>query len=702
MTYFTFCIHNHQPVGNFDHVLQDAYEKAYWPFLLSLSKYPSIKLTLHTSGYLLDWIAGNHPEYIELLRDMVEAGQVEIMGGGYYEPILAVIPEADRISQITLLSDRIYELFNKRPRGLWLAERVWEPSLAASLRDAGVEYIIVDDYHFIKSGLERKDLGGYYVTEDQGKTIKVFPGSERLRYLIPFKPIESLVEHLKSLNGSLSNGNAAIYGDDGEKFGVWPGTYKWLYEDGWLDGFFKAIDESLQWLTPATFSEYIDRESPIGRVYLPTTSYREMGEWSLPPLSSKAYTELIHDLESWDRDERVLRFLQGGIWRNFFSKYPESNWMHKRMLKISAAVRSIEQSGGDAAVARRFLLKAQCNDAYWHGIFGGLYLPHLRGSVYENLIKAENHSAGGHDGVVIREDDIDADTFREIEIRSRDLNIFIDPDEGGGVVELDYRPKAINLSNTLSRWLEGYHHKLKAGMLPTGGEAASIHDMVLVKEAGLERYLSFDAFRRGSFIERVLGPDETIEAFIENAQRDMSHFHAGRFDADTGGPSVLLSKKGRVFGGDAVLKKELKVTGPASFSVAYDFDAGDVSHTINALRLRFCVELNLILPCCNGPACMYRFKPHNDPSDDIGLGSAKETHGISGVSLVDTHTGAKIDVEADKEATLWRHPVYTVSLSEAGFEKIFQGSRLLFLFPLILDEKGGVRVRFSVNIGDAS
>ncbi len=697
-TYFTFCIHNHQPVGNFDYVIQDAYEKAYWPFLSRLSEYPSIKLVLHTSGYLLDWIAAHHPEYIELLRGMVDAGQVEIMGGGYYEPILAVIPEADRVSQITLLSDRIYELFNKRPRGLWLAERVWEPSLASSLKDAGIEYIIVDDYHFIKSGLERKDLGGYYITEDQGKTIKVFPGSERLRYLMPFKPIESLIGHLKSLSGALKNGNAAIYGDDGEKFGVWPGTYKWLYEDGWLDGFFKAIDESLGWLTPATFSEYIDRESPLGRVYLPTTSYREMGEWALPPLSSKAYSELIHDIESWDRDERVLRFLQGGIWRNFFSKYPESNWMHKRMLKVSEAVRSLEQTGRDASAARRLLLKAQCNDAYWHGIFGGLYLPHLRGSVYENLIKAENDIRGKEEGISIKASDIDADTFPEIEIRAGDMNIFIDPAGGGGIVELDYRPKAINLSNTLSRWLEGYHHKLKTGSLATGAETASIHDMVLVKEAGLERYLTFDAVQRASFVERFLGPDETIEAFVENAHRDLAHFHAGRFDADIRDNSVVLSKKGRVFGCDAEIKKELKVEGPASFTVDYAFNAGDAAHTASALRLRFCVELNLILPCCNGPACMYRFNPQRDIPDDIGLGGTGETRGIKGVSLADTHTGAEITIDADREATLWRHPVYTVSISEAGFEKIYQGSRLLFLFPLLVDAKGDFRARFSVGI----
>mgnify|MGYP001572065226 CR=1 FL=1 len=94
MTYFLFCIHNHQPVGNFDHVLEEAYEKSYWPFLQLISRYPSVKMSLHNSGYLIDWLIENHPEYIELLRMMVNRKQVEIMGGGYYEPILPMIPEA--------------------------------------------------------------------------------------------------------------------------------------------------------------------------------------------------------------------------------------------------------------------------------------------------------------------------------------------------------------------------------------------------------------------------------------------------------------------------------------------------------------------------------------------------------------------------------------------------------------------------------
>ena len=107
---------------------------------------------------------------------MPNAGQVEIMGGGYYEPVLAVIPESRPHRRIqTDVREDSRRLRLCPFRELWLAERVWEPSMPTSLKKAGVEYLLVDDFHFIKSGLSRDVLGGYYVTEDQGNMVRVFP-----------------------------------------------------------------------------------------------------------------------------------------------------------------------------------------------------------------------------------------------------------------------------------------------------------------------------------------------------------------------------------------------------------------------------------------------------------------------------------------------------------------------------------------------
>lgn len=701
MTYFVFCIHNHQPAGNFDSVIEEAYRKSYLPFLQALSRHPSIKLSLHTTGFLLDWIIKNHPEYVDLLRAMVDSNQVEIMGGGYYEPVLSVIPERDRFRQITLFSDRIEDVFKTRPRGIWLAERVWEPTLPTAIKGAGLEYLVVDDYHFIKSGLTREDLGGYYITEDQGNVIKIFPGSESLRYLIPFKPVHELENHLKGLKGYLKKGNAAIYGDDGEKFGSWPETHKWVFEEGWLDSFFSMIERNLDWLTPLSLGEYLDREEPVGLIYLPTTSYMEMGEWSLPAEASRTYTRLMDEVKTWKDGDRLKRFLQGGIWRNFFSKYPEANWMHKRMLFVSKELsRRVAEEGlvGDLRKAEELLYRAQCNDAYWHGVFGGLYLPHLRTEVYRNLIQAEDYVIGTTPELsTVTVADFDADDHSECLMRTKDLNLFLSPANGGSMVELDFRPKAVNVSNTLTRWREGYHYKLedgiKEGSHDTG--AKSIHDMIKVKEEGLERYLRFDTARRASFVDRFLSEDITMDTFHSSRYSDSGDFHNGRYESEVKENRILLSRTGRVEDKDVSIKKIFKAEGHSSFRTEYIIK----SHA-PLPGIRFAVEFNLLLPACDGPATFYQMAPPLSVDDEIGLGSSGVKEGVEKVALADTYSGVVITIEPESPATLWRFPVHSVSLSEGGFEKIYQGSCLVFLFPLAFkggEMNAGFRVRAQLH-----
>ncbi len=703
MLYFLFCIHNHQPAGNFDFVLEKAYQDSYWPFLKALSKHPAIKLTLHNTGYLFDWMYEKHPEYVELLKKMVTRGQVEVMGGGYYEPVLSVIPEEDRIGQIRMMSHRFEEVFGTRARGIWLAERVWEPYLPNVISRAGLEYLLVDDYHFTKAGLTREELGGHYITEDQGNIVKIFPGNERLRYLIPFKPATELEEYLKGLRTSLKRGNAAIYGDDGEKFGVWPGTAKWVFDDGWLESFFEVIERNLDWLKPATFSEYIDAEKPLGRVYLPTTSYMEMGEWSLPHKASKAYMKLVEEVKLWQNGDLVNRFLQGGVWRNFFSKYPESNWMHKRMLQVSRKVQKCagESPQDDKRVsdAIHALYMAQCNDAYWHGVFGGLYLPHLRGEVYRNLIRAEVLAEPELKGAEARitTGDIDADGYDEAVITTGDLSIFISPEAGGSVQELDFRPREVNLSDTLTRWEEGYHFKLieaVAGGKVETEETSSIHDIVRVKEEGLEKYLKYDHVKRASFVDRFIGGGETFDSYFDNIYTELGDFNNSAYKLVSSRGSVLLSRDGLVGEAGVTVKKEITPLGRNSFAVDYT-----LTHSGGELPegLRFGVEINMILPCCDGPACFYQASPEASIAEgSIGLSSRGEAGSLERISLVDTYTGLIASIEPQGQASLWRHPIHTVSLSEGGFEKIFQGSCLLFLFPVEFGKEGmsvGLKVR---------
>ncbi len=128
---------------------------------------------------------------------LVARGQVEIIGGGYYEPVLASLPERDRIGQARRMSEELEALFGVRPVGAWLAERVWEPDLPTSLVAAGYDWTILDDAHFRAAAIPEEDLWGPYTTEDQGQLLRVFGTEQGLRYRIPFRNVEEVIDYLR-------------------------------------------------------------------------------------------------------------------------------------------------------------------------------------------------------------------------------------------------------------------------------------------------------------------------------------------------------------------------------------------------------------------------------------------------------------------------------------------------------------------------
>jgi len=699
MINFVFCIHNHQPVGNFDFVVEDAYQKAYWPFLRLLNEYPAIKMTIHNSGFLLEWIVKKHPEYIELMKEMVKRGQVEVMGGGFFEPILAVIPERDRIAQIKMMAHRIEELFGARPTGLWLAERVWEPTLPGTLNAAGVEYALVDDFHFIKAGLRPEALGGYFITEDQGKIVKLFPGSEALRYLMPFRDVAELEGYFDGLKDNAPQGYAAIYGDDGEKFGVWPGTHKLVFKDGWLKRFFEMIG-AMKDVKSLTLGRYADEAKPLGRVYLPTCSYMEMGEWSLPVEAAKEYHDTRESSDDGKSGKALRRFMQGGTWRGFFAKYPESNWMNKRMLSASGLLEKKRAENTLSAEALEeaatYLYKAQCNDAYWHGIFGGLYLPHLRTEVYKNILFAEDILSEGHHGEPSVElADVDADGHEEVIIRGGDSALFISPRHGGAAFEFDSESLHINAMNVLSRWPEAYHEKVLA--LSDEDEdksdgAKSIHDSVKSKEKGIKRFLITDSMRRGSLVDRFIPRGETHEAFVKGTCCDAGDFAEAEYEVKSTERGALFSRSASLGSRELSITKEVLVNKEGGFSLT-----SAISKTGEGVLdgYSYGLEFNVLLPGCDGPFSSFEVVGGDGAMDRFGLKESLDLKGLSSLRAVDGFTGAAFSLSMEREARVCSFPIYTVTLSEAGFERCFQGSSILLLFPMSL--RGEDEERFRVN-----
>ena len=702
--YFLLAVHNHQPAGNFEHVFIDGWRTCYGPFLDLLKRQPAIRCTLHYTGALIEWIEKNRPEGFGAIRELAARGQVELLGGGFYEPILPAIPFTDAQGQLRLMAEYLRERFGTEPRGMWLAERVWEPHLASILRDAGLDYTLLDDTHFVYAGLERGALKGYYLTEDQGRTLAVFPIDKGLRYLIPFNEPAAAIDYLRSL-AEKSPGSGVTLGDDGEKFGMWPGTYKWVYEEKYLERLFALLEENSGWIKMLTMSEYRDRFPPSGRIYLPTASYDEMMEWSLPAAVQSDFEKLLGELKKAKRHDRLSRYLRGGFWRNFLVKYPESALQRAKTLHVSRLVH--HDLPGDLE-ARKSLWRSQCNCAYWHGLFGGVYLNYLRHANYTNALRAEvaaDRAAHRRRGWVESERlDYDGDGKDEVLLRSAPVDAFISPGYGGSLFELDYKEKCFNLSNTMSRRPEAYHATMLAKTARRGTNAdapASIHDIAKTVPPRVRDALHYDWYLRRSFLDHFLGDGATLDAFARCDYPEQGGFvdqpyEIAGMEKGEGRAAVTLRRVGALHAHagrrEIEVAKTYALKGDGLLSVEYRV----ANSGRDPLDLWMGIEFNLTLLAGKSPDRVISYDGKRPAT--VKAGSKGEAEAVSRFELINRADGFSVHVFWEAEAGLWFFPVETVSQSEKGIDLNYQGTSLMPHLRFTLSPGGARGLSFTVRI----
>ena len=630
---FVFGLHLHQPVGNFDHVMADHVRDVYRPIIERATAAGFFPLTLHVSGPLLEWLEDHDTAWLDMIGRLATDGRLELLLAGFDEPILASLPRPDRLEQIGRMREYLQRRFGVQATGLWLTERVWQPELAADLATAGVEYALVDDRHFLASGFRHDELHRPHHTESDGQRVGLLAIDERLRYLIPFRPPEETASYLKQLRAQ--GRGLAVLADDGEKFGGWPGTKDWVYGSGWLDNFLKTM-ESLKTAgeIELTTGQRAFREVPSGGLaYLGTASYREMEKWALPPAAQRELTTLEEELGP-EQLAAASAFVRGGHWHHFLVKYPESNRMHKTMVALS----SLSRRRGDPPEARRAIGRAQCNDAYWHGVFGGLYLPHLRNAIWHQLAFAERELRRG-EPLAYEELDLDNDGYPELWIHSGQFSALVSPHRGGVVEVLTRFNDLINLADVLTRRRESYHEMPEQqaqghGESKTDG-TASIHD--IEKAARLKELPPVDAEPRAILVERLLSENVTSDDYAAAKYQPIRSWAAVPMAA---GVSVESDAITVVLQGPE-LDKRLKFDVAGCLDVAYTWDGAAHPNAI------FAPELSL--------------------ARDVPLRLQPETE-------------------------VWRSNITTVARSERGFEETVQGISLTPRWPARL---GGCSLEIS-------
>ncbi len=540
-----------------------------------------------------------------------------------------------------------------------------------------------------------------------------------------------------------------MMGDDGEKFGAWPGTFEYCWSnEHWVDRLFEAIKREAGWLSAVTPSEWLTGHRPTTRVYFPTASYVEMTEWVLPPDETPVFVGLLE--RARERGDPAARFLRGGFWRNYMARYREINDLHKQMLRASEKVEAMPESGlgGPARKARALdhLYQGQSNDCYWHGLFGGIYIVHMRMATLSHLIAAEDAAdmaassacedladaaaagaakAGGESPYGACLVDTDLDSLDEILVTSPGQTVIVDPAQGAGISSWDLRASRVALASVLRRRPEAYHARLVAhervaeesaigateaeavveGAVPGGHAAAAaadapktIHDTVNVKEPGLAAFLHYDRHERRSGLVHLLPVDgSTSMAHLARATYlELGDFVEGAFEpTEIAADSLVLRRLGQ-FELDGVSR-------PLAVTKTYTFDGDRMSPTLalevevenpgdSAVSFELAVEWNVnLLGGGHNPAAYYETETGERTPHDV----AGEVPPASRLAFGNDYEGVRIEATVEPAARLTWYPVETVSNSEGGFERVYQGSSLLFRWPVVLAPGG--RRAFAVS-----
>ena len=608
-----FFFHHHQPFEYSPALFEEACQKAYLPFLQVFERHPKFKLGLYYSASLYRFFESKHPEIMDLLEKLNSRRQVEFFTGAYYEPILTMLSQEDQLGQIKLLTDYLRKTFGAPCRGAWLPYKAWEQSLVTALVKSGVEYIMADDLQLKQSGARTPELGDYFVTEKDGDLLKVFPLMSGLSSQIPLKPLKEFAQHLYTL--VQENRKVLVVSKLGEEFGFTAGSANWIYQEEYLEKLLTALEQS-DLVRITTCGDYLEENTSHRRIYLK------------PYLDPKLEKEV------------------GGSFQNTLIKHEEANWIEKRgqllsrklkTLEVNQLFRSNQVRETKLNEARQALYAAQANYLYWIGNKGGLALPSQRRYAYEHFIKVEKIldelQRGGKKYVDLSVTDFDLDDSQEALASSDILSLGFSPRMAQSFFNFEYKPKAVNLFNTLSDYDRTNAEALLFSpvLVPV---RTSFRDFMLPLGTNLQIFGHSGQFEQNLWKER--------ENTLLPAKKPTTVTIRSIANGQVGEVPFKITKIATIIAGQAQVEFELEFENLGS----------------QEIEVSYATSLNFM---------PFLFRGNDLPEERIGFSDFK---------LVDDELKLGVTLEIGRKVDFFRQPVYSVVRSEHRSGKVIEGQEL--------------------------
>ena len=633
--------HAHVPYGSDPGEFEKTYTDQLLPFISSLNKYPRVQAALHYSGVLLHWIERSHPELFMLIEDMVVRKQIEMLGGGFYEPMLPIIPLQDKIGQIEFLTTYLRRHFGKRPQGCWIPAFAWEQSLVSPLAACGMGFTFLGERQFaLAAGCGAAATGAYAdapcICEDQGKVITVFPVLQSLETALAGghadKSVSSLLTALRDdFNKRRPEGTDYIVSIFPHK--IHSGGKS---KEGAWSRFFEELSRCENFVETVIPGKLVKNLYSLQKLAFPDS-----------PNTADAVSP-----------------------RRFIVVNPEAGGIYAKMVFTNVLINQLRGDKSRKLSAREELWKAQGSSLFCRIGKQGLHNRLLRNAAYSALLGAERVTREkGKFSPSLAPFDFNMDGAEEWLFRDAKINCYVQS-AGGGIFEMDYLPAAWNYLDT-----SGGRLAFADRLLPAALNVEDLSDSIVSAGGAVS---SRDAVSCGDAVStaRLCGGERYDICELDKVRRKLRltlrPLSAGQKKIPFG--TIEIEKT-------YVLKKDAVCVG---YSL---INRGTLPETF-----QFAPEIDLALPG-EGDA-FTRFFACKSTQADAAL-SRPVLHGADGLKIHDIKNEVQINLTANQPFDGKISPVYVCD-DETG-EKLYQALCIMPLFPVSLEPDGKWEIEFTLK-----
>lgn len=400
---------------------ENLYQKAYKKIFSFLYSHSDFSVFLYFSGPVLEWFEKKHPEVITLLSELINRKQIEIIGGGYYSPAFPLILPIDRVGQTEALTTSIRKILGKRPRGIYLPESIWDPSLISSFKTCGIEYTFIDSRLIPQNKYRNVSLFNPLIVEDLGKTLFIIPLQEEVDFFHQ-NNTKDLISIIKNKIASQNNENSVfstVFSAD---------NFNKLLKEGILDSLYLDFieEENFVFSTP---QKYLKNATCFNRVTISATCSPNLANWIYEPYVFHSSSDIANARPNV---------------KDFIETYPLTHELYARMIQLSVEVNQCRGDKMRKKNARDLLWETQNYHLYVYNGKSSLSNKKNRRKAFQNLISAEKILRENSDFIEhCNGYDLSMSGYKEYIAKFTNYNAYVSQ-KGGAIFELDVVENAVN------------------------------------------------------------------------------------------------------------------------------------------------------------------------------------------------------------------------------------------------------------------